>query len=226
MQNVAANPNAALAPAPAAAEPLVTTKLTDIIAPKVSTHGLSAEKREMVEAMNEMRSALARMSILLGAMDVLLVDLKMSRLGGNAEPLDALSGDLRNIGQCVMDANAYFGRMNDSLNQVDTSTFDAAQNQKFTQFKNVFVNVQRTFSALAPAPHAAQPAPQAAQPPGGAGAGGVNPFAPGGPAPAPAPVPEPVPGIGPAISITTTPQPVGTPNPFGANPFGANPSGV
>ena len=161
------NPAAAPAPlaAPVAADPLITPRLTDMIAPKVSTRGLSGDKLELVTAMNEMRAAMARMSILLGAMDVILADLKVSRTGGNAEPLDALSEDVRNIGQCVTNANAYFGRMVNSLNQVNTNDFDDAQNQKFEQFKNVFVNLQTAFSALAPAPRApAQAAPAQAAP--------------------------------------------------------------
>ena len=161
------NPAAAPAPlaAPVAADPLITPRLTDMIAPKVSTRGLSGDKLELVTAMNEMRAAMARMSILLGAMDVILADLKVSRTGGNAEPLDALSEDVRNIGQCVTNANAYFGRMVNSLNQVNTNDFDDAQNQKFEQFKNVFVNLQTAFSALAPAPRApAQAAPAQAVP--------------------------------------------------------------
>ena len=152
-------PAAAPVAAPAAADPLLTKKLTDMIAPKLTTRSNSPDKIAMVNAMNEMRSALAQMSLLLGAMDVILADLKISSLAGNADPLDDLSQDLNAIKVNMSNAAAYFGRVDSSLNKVDASNFDAVQNQKFNQFKDLFGKLSSAFNTVAPAPRAPAPVP-------------------------------------------------------------------
>jgi len=156
-------PAAAPVAAPAAADPLLTKKLTDMIAPKITTRSNSPDKIAMVKAMNDMRSALAQMSLLLGAMDVILADLKISSLAGNADPLDDLSQDLNAIKVNMSNAAAYFGRVDSSLNKVDTSNFDDVQNQKFNQFKDLFGKLSSTFNTLVPPPQAPVPPPQATQ---------------------------------------------------------------